>query len=224
MKYFGLFLLGLHTTTSLCSFTAVCRWRTPQSPVPSPSVPSACKVRPGIQPAVKTGDGECGPHSPHERRRSPVLHLYVQSTAPQVSLLPTFPRSITTWAGEFVNHVTLYQIVYHYNHYYPSQFSGRVYPNAPVGFPAPSPVNHTPSTPTMQGPPPYPAPSTPTDSGYYGSMPNVHGGGVPSPLSRPGVSTCTPHVTAWTSHVTACISHVTTCASHVTACILHFTM
>ena len=59
-----------------------------------------------------------------------------------------------------------------------------MYPGTPPGFPAQSPVNHTP---TMQGPPPYGTPSTPTDSGYYGSMSNVMGGAVPSPLSRPGV-------------------------------------
>ena len=60
-------------------------------------------------------------------------------------------------------------------------FSGT--PSGPGGFPAQSPV-HAPSTPTLPGPPPYGAPGTPTDSGYYGSLHNV---AVPSPLSR-GVS------------------------------------
>ena len=53
-----------------------------------------------------------------------------------------------------------------------------MYPGTPPGFPVHSP------TPGMTGPPPYGAPNTPTDSGYYGSMSNV----VPSPLSRGGVS------------------------------------
>ena len=57
-------------------------------------------------------------------------------------------------------------------------------PTGPGGFPAQSPVHVTPSTPTLPGPPPYGAPGTPTDSGYYGSLHNV---AVPSPLSR-GVS------------------------------------
>ena len=51
----------------------------------------------------------------------------------------------------------------------------------PAGFPAPGSVQGS-TTPSLQGPPPYGAPNTPTDSGYYGSMPNVHA--VPSPLNR----------------------------------------
>ena len=63
----------------------------------------------------------------------------------------------------------------------------RVYPGTPTGpsgFPAQSPVQLAPTTPTLPGPPPYGAPGTPTESGYYGSLHNV---AVPSPLNR-GVS------------------------------------
>ena len=62
-------------------------------------------------------------------------------------------------------------------------------PTGPGGFPAQSPVHVAPSTPTLPGPPPYGAPGTPTDSGYYGSLHNV---AVPSPLSR-GVSQQNKH-------------------------------
>ena len=78
-----------------------------------------------------------------------------------------------------------------------SQFPGRMYVRPPVGYPAQSPAQPSggPPTPTFSphqhpsvGPPPYGAggPSTPTDSGYFGSVPNMHhmSGPVPSPLSR----------------------------------------
>lgn len=51
----------------------------------------------------------------------------------------------------------------------------------PTGFPAPGSAQGV-GTPSMQGPPPYVTPNTPTDSGCYGSVPNVHA--VPSPFSR----------------------------------------
>ena len=65
--------------------------------------------------------------------------------------------------------------------------------NSPAQSPHPQyPGYHvnTPTTgfPAPQGPPPYGAPSTPTDSGYYGSIPNMHP--VPSPVNRGGVSAC----------------------------------
>ena len=71
----------------------------------------------------------------------------------------------------------------------------RVYPGTPTGpsgFPAQSPVQLAPTTPTLPGPPPYGAPGTPTDSSYYGSLHNV---AVPSPLNR-GVSVISIRV-AW---------------------------
>ena len=71
---------------------------------------------------------------------------------------------------------------------FPLQYPvNRVYPGTPTGpggFPAQSPVQLAPTTPTLPGPPPYGAPGTPTDSSYYGSLHNV---AVPSPLNR-GVS------------------------------------
>ena len=86
----------------------------------------------------------------------------------------------------------------------PSQFPNRMYPRP--GYPAHSPAQPSggPPTPTYSphqappiapptvGPPPYGTagqPSTPTDSGYFGSVPNMHhmSGPVPSPLSK-GVS------------------------------------
>lgn len=61
------------------------------------------------------------------------------------------------------------------------------YPGTPVAYPVPSPVPGTPSTPTMQGPPPYATPNTPTDPNYYGSLQSLHQP-VPSPLgNRVGV-------------------------------------
>ena len=75
-----------------------------------------------------------------------------------------------------------------------------MYARTPTGYPVQSPVQPSggPPTPTFPphqqppvGPPPYGTggPNTPADSGYYGSLPNMHhmSGPVPSPLSR-GVS------------------------------------
>lgn len=96
-----------------------------------------------------------------------------------------------------------------YVHIWSLQFPNRVYARNSAGYAVQSPVQPSggPPTPTYSphqhpqvvggpqavGPPPYGAagPSTPTDSGYYGSVPNMHhmsGGPAPSPLSR-GVST-----------------------------------
>jgi hypothetical protein len=82
-----------------------------------------------------------------------------------------------------------------------TQFPNRMYARPAVGYPAQSPAQPSggPPTPTFSphqhpsvGPPPYGAggPSTPTDSGYFGSVPNMHhmSGPVPSPLSRGYVS------------------------------------
>lgn len=81
-----------------------------------------------------------------------------------------------------------------------TQFPNRMYVRTPTGYPMQSPVQPSggPPTPTFSphpqpsvGPPPYGTggPSTPTDPGFYGTVPNMHhiSGPVPSPLSR-GVS------------------------------------
>ena len=104
-------------------------------------------------------------------------------------------------------HVQCIYMCIHYATYFPcvpSQFPNRMYPRP--GYPAHSPAQPSggPPTPTYSphqappiapptvGPPPYGTagqPSTPTDSGYFGSVPNMHhmSGPVPSPLSK-GVS------------------------------------
>lgn len=48
------------------------------------------------------------------------------------------------------------------------------YPGTPLAYPVPSPAPGTPSTPTMQGPPPYATPNTPTDPSYYGNIQSLH--------------------------------------------------
>lgn len=74
-----------------------------------------------------------------------------------------------------------------------------MFPGTPTGYPtlAQSPVQ-TPSTPTMQAPPPYgQPPGTPTEAGYYSNMQHQpHQGAVGVPI-RVGVSivctsTCPP--------------------------------
>ena len=104
-------------------------------------------------------------------------------------------------------HVQCIYMCIHYATYFPlcsPQFPNRMYTRP--GYPAHSPAQPSggPPTPTYSphqappiapptvGPPPYGTagqPSTPTDSGYFGSVPNMHhmSGAVPSPLSK-GVS------------------------------------